>query len=228
LTKIILIDDHGIIRIAIKAILGKIEGVEVIAEAGTGEEAVHLARTLLPDLIVMDISMPGIGGMEAFMRISSRKHSPKILIVSSYTNDIVPTRLIQLGVAGYLTKEASSFSELLTTAVKEIIAGGRYIEPAILDKLSVGKVTGAINISHLKALQQDPLFHDFNDRELQVFVMVAKGMSAKEISQKLYITRKTANAHRNSIHKKLELDSDVDIARLAVDKGLIDPDVDWH
>jgi two-component system invasion response regulator UvrY len=216
------------IRLGIKSILQDLEGVQVVGEAGSGEEAVNLVRELLPHLVIIDISMPGIGGMEAILRMASRKFSPKILVVSSYTNDIIPARLISMGVAGYLTKDAASFDEMLVEAVKKIIAGGRYIDPTIMDKLIITQQDEAQSLDNIKKSEQNIPFQDLNDREFQVLIMVAKGMDAKEIAKKLYLTRKTVNAHRNMIHKKLGVKSDMDVMQIAIEKGLIDASFDWH
>lgn len=226
MAKVILIDDHEIIRTGMKLMLHGVEGIEVIAEGSDGEEAVKLNRELSPDLIIMDINMPGIGGMEAIYRILRNKPAPKIIVVSSCTNDLIPSRLISTGVSGYLTKQADD--GVLIEAIKKVLAGGRYIEASIMDKVVVTQDGEVADPDNIKEVREDVLFAEFNERELQILLMVARGMEAAEISKKLYLTSKTVNSYRNAIQKKLGVKTDVDAAKVAIEKGLIDADTEWH
>lgn len=223
--KVLLVDDHEIIRTGMKLMLQNVEDMKIIGEARNGEEAIKFTRELSPDVVIMDINMPGIGGLEATLRISRNNPPPKVLVVSTYTNDIIPARLIGMGVSGYLTKQADQ--PILVEAIRKVYGGGRYIEASILDKISKN-ISGDGIVDEVDKARMYVLFADLSERELQILLMVARGMDAAEISKKLYLTNKTVNGYRNGILKKLGVKTDVEAARIAIGFGLVDADVEWH
>lgn len=226
MVRVLLVDDHEIIRTGMKLMLRDAENIEVVGEASNGEEGIRLTRELTPDIVIMDINMPGIGGLEAIIRISRNTPPPKIIVVSSYTNDIIPSRLISIGVSGYLTKQADK--SILLTSIEKVLAGGRYIEPTIMDKVVITEEGEEPDPDNILEVREDQMFGLLNERELQVLLMVARGMEASEISKKLYITNKTVNGYRNAIIKKFGVKTDVEAAKIAIDRGLIDVDTEWH
>ena len=131
---VLLVDDHDLVRTGIKRILDDVSGVKVIAEARTGEEAIRLGRQLKPDVVLMDVKMPGIGGFEATRKLLRINPDIKVLIVTTCNNDVYPARLLQVGAAGYLTK-GSSMNEMIQ-AIRAVHAGQRYISPEIASRLA--------------------------------------------------------------------------------------------
>jgi two-component system invasion response regulator UvrY len=126
--RVLLVDDHELVRTGIKFLLNDADNIEVIGEAKNGEEAIRAAREWVPDIVLMDLKMPGMGGFEAVMRLLRSKPAPKILIISAYTGGLVPTRLLGLGVSGYLSKQ-SNWDEMIR-AIQAVHARERYIDPS--------------------------------------------------------------------------------------------------
>ncbi len=217
MTRILLVDDHEIVRTGIKLMLNAVDEFEIVGEASSGEEAIGLARELKPDIILMDVNMPGIGGVEATVRLLRTDTAVKILIISSQNDDFLPARLISIGASGYLTKQASS--EEMVKAIKSIELGNRYIDSSMIDR---------IILPHFAAQDQASPFTELNERELQVLLMVARGIDPDEIAQKLFLSIKTINGYRSNILRKLGVKTDVEAARLAIKHGLIDVDSQWH
>lgn len=216
MTRILLVDDHELVRTGIKLMLNGAEGIEIVGEASSGEEAVNMAKELKPDIVLMDINMPGIGGMEATMRLI-RDPSIKILIISTHTEEFLPSRLINLGAAGYLTKRASR--EDLIRAITSIQEGERYVDPAMLDQIVLPRFVSREMVSP---------FAQLSERELQILLMVARGIETEEIAKKLFLSTKTINGYRSNILKKLGVKTDVEATRIAIQHGLIDVDSQWH
>jgi two-component system invasion response regulator UvrY len=216
MSKILLVDDHALVRAGTKLLLEAIEGLTVIGEASCGEEAVQLARDLTPDIVLMDVNMPGIGGMEATMRLLRNDPSIKILIISTQKDNFLPSRLINLGAAGYLTKHANS--EELLRAIESLQEGKRYIDPALLDHILLPRFSP----------QKVSPFSALSERELQILLMVGRGIEIEDIAVKLFLSSKTINGYRNNILKKLGIKTDVEATRVAIKYGLIDADNLWH
>jgi two-component system, NarL family, invasion response regulator UvrY len=216
-TRILLVDDHEIVRAGIKLMLKSVENIEIVGEASSGEDAINLARELKPDIILMDVNMPGIGGVEATIRLLRNDSNVKILIISSHDDDFLPARLLSIGASGYLTKQAKS--EEMIEAIKCIERGNTYIDASLMNHIILPRF----------ANQDTPSpFADFNERELQVLLMVARGIETDEIAQKLFLSTKTINGYRSSILKKLGVKTDVEATRIAIKHGLIDADSQWH
>lgn len=215
--RILLVDDHELVRTGIKLMLKDTADIEVGAEAGNGEEAVRLARELRPDIILMDVNMPGIGGLEATIRLLRSEPSTKVLILSTHTDEFLPSRLISLGAAGYLSKNTNR--EELIKAIHTIYSGNFYVDPSMMDRIVLPRFTPKDNNTPISEL---------TERELQVLLMVARGMEVNEIAQKLFLSNKTVNGYRSSILKKLGVKTDVEAARIAIKHGLIDVDSQWH
>ncbi len=207
---VMLVDDLDLVRTGIRKILDDCQGIKVVAEASTGEEAVKLARQLKPSVVLMDVKMPGIGGFEATRKLIRLDPDIKVLIVTVCDNDLYPARLLQVGASGYLTKGAS-MDEMLQ-AIKAVYAGQRYISPEIANRLAFKHVTDT----------EDSPFEMLSERELQVMLMITKGMRVQEIADKLCLSPKTVNSYRYRIFEKLSVKNDVELTLLAIRHGLVE------
>ena len=208
--RILVVDDHSLVRTGIKHMLDAEPGFSVVGEAVSGEEALELGKKLIPDVVLMDIKMPGIGGLEATSRLIRSIPEVKVLIVTVCTDNIFPSKLMQAGAFGYLTKGAS-FKEMIR-AIQTIYSGQRYISPDIASQLA---------IMHLTDNQEVP-FEILSERELQVAIMIVKGMKPSLISQKLHLSPKTINSYRYRIFDKLNIKNDVELTHLAIKHNLLD------
>ena len=208
--KVLLVDDHDLVRVGIKSILDTVSGLKVIAEAQSGEEAVALARKLTPDVILMDLQMPGIGGLEATKKLTHYVPDSKVIILTICEDEPFPTRLIQAGAMGYVTK--GCVKDEMIQAIRAVNSGQRYISPKIAQKIALQNLTQG---------QKSPL-ESLSERELQVMVMITNGQKAPEIADVLCISAKTVNSYRYRIFAKLNINSDVELARLALRLGLVD------
>ncbi len=215
-TTILLVDDHALVRTGIRLLLADMKNLEIVGEAANGEDAVHLARELKPDIVLMDINMPGIGGMEATMRLLRNDPDIKILVTTTHLDKYVPSRLIGLGALGFLTKNANQ--EQLLLAIKSLQEGTRYIDPVMLDQ---------ILLPRFSPTKISP-FAQLSERELQILLMVARGIDTEDIAKKLFLSTKTINGYRSNILKKLEVKTDVEATRMAIKYGLVDADSEWH
>jgi two-component system, NarL family, invasion response regulator UvrY len=207
---VLLVDDHDLVRSGIKRILDDVPGINVISEASTGEEALKLGRKLKPDVVLMDVKMPGIGGFEATRKLLLMEPTIKVLVVTICDNDIYPARLLGVGASGYLTKNAS-MNEMIQ-AIKAVHAGQRYISPEIASRLA---------FRHISDVEDSP-FDKLSERELQVMLMITMGIKVQEIAEKLCLSPKTVNSYRYRIFEKLEISNDVELTLLAMRYGMID------
>lgn len=207
---IMLVDDDTLVRHGIKRMLDDVSGMKVVAEASTGEEAIKLGRKLRPNVVLMDIKMPGIGGFEATKKLLRAVPEVKILIVTICDNDLYPARLLQLGAAGYLTKGAHL--EEVIQAIRAVHLGQRYISPEIARRLAFKHVTD----------QGGSPFDSLSERELQVMFMITRGMKVQEIADKLCLSPKTVNSYRYRIFEKLGVKNDVELTLMAMRHGLVE------
>jgi two-component system invasion response regulator UvrY len=209
LIKILVVDDHALVRTGIKRMLEDVSGFKVVGEAPTGEEAIQLARELSPNVVLMDIKMPGIGGLEATRKLLRFDPDVKILIVSTCNDDLFPSRLLQAGASGYITKGATT--EEMVRAIRVINSGQRYISPDIASQLAM---------KHLTETTETP-FELLSERELQVGIMITNGTKVQTISEKLCLSPKTVNSYRYRIFDKLGIKNDVELTHLAMRHGLL-------
>lgn len=217
MTRILLVDDHEIVRAGIKLILKPVESFEIVGEASSGEDAINLARELKPDIILMDVNMPGIGGVEATIRLLRNNSNVKVLIISSHDDDFLPARLLRIGASGYLTKQSTA--EEMIEAIRCIERGNTYMDDSLTKQVILPRFANKDTPSP---------FAEFSERELQVLLMVARGIETNEIAQKLFLSTKTINGYRSGILKKLGVKTDVEATRVAIKYGLIDADSQWH
>jgi two-component system invasion response regulator UvrY len=210
--KVILVDDHDLVRTGIKLILQNAPGVSVVGEASTGEEAVKLAREVQHDVILLDVMMPGIGGLGATSRLKRACPDTKILIVTICNNEHFPSKLLQAGASGYLTKGASQ--QEIIQAIRAVHTGQLYLSQDIANLLAV---------KHLSDKGENP-FDQLSERELQVSLMIASGVKVQDISTMLHLSPKTVNSYRYRVFEKTGVENDVSLALLAMRHGLIADD----
>lgn len=211
MTKILVADDHDLVRMGIVRMLEDVEGFEVVGEAKTGEEAVSLARTLPIDVALMDVRMPGFGGLEATRKILTYKPEVKIIAVTSLTDEMFPERLMKAGASGYVTKGAG-FDEMVD-AVNKVISGQLYMASNVAQQLALRAFTGTANQSPFEAL---------SERELQTAIMIANGSKVQGIADSFSVSPKTINSYRYRIFEKLGVTSDVELTVLAIKHNILD------
>lgn len=224
--KLLLVDDHALVRAGLKVILDSVPNVTVIGEAESGEDAIAKINDTKPDVVLMDIKMPGIGGLEAAKRLRRTHPEIQIIIVTACSADPYPSKLIQVGVLGFLAKDCHP-DELLI-AVQKAAKGERYISADIARELALRKTEK--KKKSLSSQTETPeeeipsLMSSLPDRELQVLIMIAKGLSIQEIADKLVIAPKTINTYRYRMYKKFNVKTDVMLAHLAIQQGLVSVD----
>jgi two-component system, NarL family, invasion response regulator UvrY len=210
--RILVADDHDMVRMGLVRMLSDVPDVSVIGEAKTGEEAVTLARKHKPDVILMDVKMPGIGGLEATRKIIAHEPGIKIIAVTAISDDMFPERLMNAGASGYVTKGAH-FDEMIK-AIKSVCAGVPYMSASVAQQLalrSCGRIKGSASP-----------FESLSERELQTAIMVANGVKASAIADALCVSSKTVNSYRYRIFEKLKINSDVELTLLAVKHKILD------
>ena len=200
---VLLVDDLDLVRTGMRKMLDTVSGIKVVGEASSGEEALTLARKLNPDVVLMDVRMPGIGGYEATRKLIRAHPDIKVLVVTVCDNDFYPARLLQVG-AGYLTKGASM--EEMVQAIKAVYHGQRYISPDIAARLAFRHVSD----------EDDSPFKSLSERELQVVLMITKGMKVQDIAKKLFLCAKTINSYRYRTFEKVGVKNDVELTLLAM------------
>ena len=214
MTKILVVDDHDLVRMGIVRMLADVEGYQVVGDAKSGEEAVTKARVLKPDVVLMDVKMPGMGGLEATKKLLTVNPVIKIIAVTACDDDLYPTRLMQAGAVGYVTKGAE-FTEI-TDAINKVIRGDLYMSNSIAQQLALRTFSGNNN-------QESP-FEKLSQRELQTAMLIANGQKVNDIANTFCVSPKTVNSYRYRIFEKLDINSDVELTLLAVKHNLLDPE----
>ena len=206
--RILLVDDHRIFREALRSLLAQIPDLLVVGEAGSGQEAIALARQLLPDIICMDIAMPGINGIEATRELCSACPGVKVIALSTHADHVYVMDMMAAGASAYVTK-ADGGTELLR-AIEAVGNGHQYLCASITDTTTRAMFNQGQGKPH-------PLL---GDRERQVLCLVAKGMSSQQIADQLGIATGTVDVHRRNIMRKLDLHNAVDLTRYVITTGL--------
>ena len=204
-TRVVLADDHDLVRSGIKALLSTVDGVQVIAEARNGSELLQLLETVRPDVVMTDISMPGMDGITAIAEIHARHPQVKVLVLSMYDTVDFVKRAVANGACGYLMKDAPPFE--LEQALRSVMATGSYFSAAVAQRL----------------LQpSEPTVDDeLTQRQVEILTLIAQGKSAKEIAFELGLSPKTVDVHRARIMERLRLNDIASLTRYAVRKGLV-------
>jgi DNA-binding NarL/FixJ family response regulator len=210
--RILVADDHALVREGIHALLSLCDDLEVVGEAGDGKEAIEATRKLDPDVVLMDINMPGLGGLEATLAIRSENQRVKILVLTQYEDREYVTRFLKSGASGYVLKKAAG-SEL-ASAVRAVHRGGLVIDPSLAREV-LSPAAPAVGET------RDELYESLTDREKQVLKLVAEGNSNKEVAQVLGISVKTAMSHRERVMQKLAIHNRTDLVKFALKQGVI-------
>ena len=213
--KVMVVDDHELVRTGISRILNDAPGVRVVGEAASGEEALDVVREKAPDVLLMDVSMPGIGGLEATRKLVQYDPKLKVIVVSVHSEEPFPSRMLKAGASGYLTKGCAV--DEIVAAIKAVHAGERYISADIAQILALKMMPGG-ELSPFDAL---------SPREMQVMLMLTQGQRLQVISDKLCLSPKTVSTYRHRLYEKLKVDSDVELARLAMNYGIIESSADF-
>ncbi len=209
--KVLVVDDHELVRTGICRMLADTPDVTVIGQAESGEVAIDLARREHPDVVLLDVNMPGIGGVETTRRLIQSVPNVRVLAVSGLAEEPYPSLLLKAGAKGYITKGAPL--EEMVRAIKKVMQGGKYFSADIAEQLAS---------SYLSDQPQSP-FEALSEREMQVALMVVNCISAQEIADRLFVSVKTVNTYRYRIFEKLAVDTDVKLTHLAIRYGLIKP-----
>jgi DNA-binding NarL/FixJ family response regulator len=205
--RVVLADDHDLVRSGIKALLLMVDGVEVIAEARDGKELIALVEDLLPDVVMTDISMPGMDGITAISEIHGKHPQVRLLVLSMYDTVDFVKRAVANGACGYLMKDAPPFE--LEQAVRSVMATGSYFSPAIAQRL----------LQPSEPTIDDELTH----RQIEILKLIAQGRASKEIAYELGLSPKTVDVHRARIMERLRLNDIASLTLYAVRKGLVKP-----
>lgn len=203
------VDDHDLVRMGITRMLADIPDIRVVGEASSGESALALARELKPDVVLMDLRMPGIGGLEATRKLLRQQPDIKVVAVTICDEDPFPSRLLQAGAAGYLTKGACL--DEMVKAIRHVMSGQRYLSTEIAQHLALKPFDAEADRSP---------FDQLSEREMQIALMIVGCQKIQDISDKLFLSPKTVNTYRYRIFEKLAIHSDVELALLAVRHGV--------
>ncbi len=207
--RILLVDDHAVVRQGFRMILGAQPDMEIVGEAGNGREAISQAAELQPDVVVMDVAMPELNGIEATRRIAESSPRVRVLALSMHKDSVYVREILRAGAKGYLLKESIDVD--LLTAVRAVAKGDGYLSPAVSDAV----------LTDYRKHVTDPL-DLLSSREREVLQLIAEGKTNKEIAGALNLSVYTVDAHRGRIMDKLNLHSAGELVRFAVRKGLID------
>jgi two-component system, NarL family, invasion response regulator UvrY len=207
---VMLVDDHAVVRMGFKMLLESDTDIKVIAEAESGEAAVKAYMEHKPSVVVMDITMPGIGGLEATERIMAKDSAARILVLSAHEDSVHPKRVLSAGAMGYLTKRSAA--EELIKAIRTVAAGKKYLEASVAQQMAIQQLSG----------EQNPV-DVLSDREFEVFMALAKGKTTNEIADTLCLSPRTVGTHLYNIKQKLNANNSAEIALIAMRSGLIDP-----
>jgi two-component system, NarL family, response regulator NreC len=207
---VLIVDDHAVVRAGLKLVLDADDGIEPVGEAGTAREAIFEARSLKPDVILLDVVMPDQGGLDIIPTLLHENPDTKILMLSMQDDPRYVREAFDAGASGYVLKEAAD-SEVVA-AVREVAGGGRYVDPELGARLV------AAESAERKRAEEDPL----SEREGEVLRLLALGHTNQEIAKQLYISVRTAETHRAHIMQKLRLSSRAELVRYALDRGLLE------
>ncbi len=209
--RVVLVEDHEIVRTGIRLILENMQGIEIVGECGDGEQAIQAARELQPNVMLMDVNMPKISGIEATRRIVNADQGIRIIILTVHAENPFPKQLLDAGASGYLTKGCES-SEL-EKAIRRVHAGGKYVGADIAQQMALSMLPGAGN---------DSPFDVLSNREMEVMMMVIQGKRAKEIGFLLNLNEKTVATYKYRLLEKLDLKNEVQLTKLAIRHGILE------
>lgn len=209
LINVMLVDDHAVVRMGFKMLLESDADIKVVAEAESGEQAIQRYMEYKPHVVVMDITMPGIGGLESIERILAKDSSAKILVLSAHEDSVHPKRVLNAGAMGYLTKRSAA--EEMIKAIRIVATGKKYLEASVAQQMAIQQLSG----------DQNPV-DVLSPREFEVFMALAKGKTTNEIAETLFLSPRTVGTHLYNIKQKLSANNSAEIALIAMRSGLLD------
>ncbi len=214
--RVLIVDDHAIVREGIRLILAPYDDMEVVGEAGDGNEAIDKVRKLMPDVILMDIAMPGLGGLEATPEIIKSSPQSKVLVLTQYDDAEYVYRFLKMGVAGYVLKKAAGSD--LVMAIRAVYEGKPVVDPLVLEKVIKGFV------EQPPPAGTETLFERLSDREKQVLKLIAEGNTLQHIADVLCLSIKTVMTHRSNLMEKLGIHNRTELIKYAIRRGLVSLD----
>ncbi len=206
---VMLVDDHAVVRMGFKMLLETDADIKVVCEAESGELAIQRYMEFKPHVVVMDITMPGIGGLEAIERILAKDSAAKILVLSGHEDSVHPKRVLNAGAVGYLTKRSAA--EEMIKAIRVVASGKKYLEAGVAQQMAIQQLSG----------DQNPV-DVLSPREFEVFMALAKGKTTNEIAETLFLSPRTVGTHLYNIKQKLNANNSAEIALIAMRSGLLE------
>jgi len=210
MTRVLLVDDHAVVRTGFRLLLQSQSDISVVAEAQSGEAACQVYAEVAPDVVVMDLGMPGMGGLEALKRIKARDPAARVLALSAHDDPMHARRALREGALGFLSKRTAP--EVLIEAIASVAAGRRYIDPGLAQKLALAEIEGAA---------RSPL-EQLSEREFEVFIRLASGATVQKIADDLKLSASTIGTHLYNIKQKLGVVNQSELTLLAIRHGLIE------
>ena len=207
---ILLVDDHSVVRMGFKMLIENESDMAVTCEAESGELGITAFKEHKPNVVIMDITMPGMGGLDAIERIIAYDKKAKILVLSAHEDSVHPKRALSAGALGYLTKRSAA--EELIKAIRSVSSGTKYLEPMIAQQMAITQLSGENNPVEI-----------LSDREFEVFMDLAKGKSTNEIADTMCLSPRTVGTHLYNIKQKLNANNSAEIALIAIRCGLLEP-----
>ncbi len=208
--RVLLVDDHAVVRTGFRLLLQSLAEISVVAEAESGEAACQRYLELTPDVVVMDLAMPGMGGLEALRRIRARHPQARVLALSAHDDPMHARRALREGALGFLSKRSAP--EALVEAVTAVAAGRRYIDMSLAQKLALAEIEGAAK----------PPIEQLSEREFDVFIRLARGATVQKIAEDLKLSASTVGTHLYNIKQKLQVVNQSELTLLAIRHGLIE------
>jgi two-component system invasion response regulator UvrY len=208
--RVLIADDHPIFRAGLKEALAKERDVDFVGEADNGHTALELARKQRWDIVLLDITMPGKGGLEVLQELRRERPKLPVLVLSAHPEDQLALRLLKAGAAGYLTKDKAP--EVLLHAVRKILRGEKYVSESLAEKAVLDLVSET----------RKPLYETLSNREYQVMRMIASGRTIKEIGKELFLSARTISTYRTRVLEKMNMKTNSDLIRYALENKLVD------
>lgn len=212
--KVLIVDDHALVRKGIRRLLDDLPDMEVVGEAESGEIALPLIKSTQPDVVLLDMKMPGIDGWEVTRRLKKSHPRIKVIAVTAVCVEPFPIRVLQLGAMGYLTKESGA--EEMAAAIRKVFKGEKYLSAEIAQKMAISRLDPS----------PDSPFDLLSEREMQVMLMITRGITVQDIAARLFLSTKTVNGYRYRLFEKLGVKNDVELTYLAMRHCVIERPID--
>ena len=207
--KVFMVEDHALVRTGMRMILSNEVDIQVVGEADTGEQALPMIRQLKPDVVLCDLHLPGISGLEVTERITRAGQGPRVIVVSVLEDGPLPRRVLEVGAHGYVGKGGDAAE--LVRAVREVARGKRYLGSSVAQNMALSGIGGDTPLDAL------------SDREVEIAMLLAQGLRQQEIAERLCLSPKTVNTHKARLFRKLQVEDSIALTRLLQQYGVVDP-----